>query len=110
MSAADKRGGPEAVACCEAALAQMRRTKAFLEERFNEDKDEPDGWCPIEAASLLEQAIAMLEPLPPEELGEDRRPTREERRAAWRRVHGEEPPPGWPPLALRIVAGKDVQS
>lgn len=105
-----KRGGPEAVARCEEALVQIRRTRALLEERFGEVNDEPESWCPIEALDSLDQAIGMLESLPPEGLGEDRRPTREERRAAYRIVRGAEPPPGWPPARrppLRVLTNKD---
>jgi hypothetical protein len=105
----EKRGGPEAVARCEAALAQMRRTLQFLEEHFTEIPDEPPGWCPIEAADLLRQAAVMLEPLP-EDAEDDRRPTREQRRAAYRTVCGDEPPPDWPsPPQLYVIAGKGVR-
>lgn len=108
----EKRGGPEAVARCEEALAQIRRTKALLEERFSEVRDEPDGWRPIDAVDLLVQAMGMLESLPSVNPGDGRRPTREERRAAYRIVRGAEPPPGWPPASrprLRVLTSKDAE-
>ncbi len=62
-----KRGGKAAILRCERALAQMRRARDFLDKHFTRTEDEPDGWCPIEAAGLLDQAMGMLEPLSPEE-------------------------------------------
>jgi hypothetical protein len=66
------------------------------------------GSCVEDAWERMDDVIGMLEP-EDEELGEDRRPTREERRAAWRTMYGEEPPPGWPPPELRVIAGKDAK-
>jgi hypothetical protein len=62
-----KQGDAVAILRCEQALAQMRRTKAFLEAHFETTEDEPGGWCPLESISYLEDAINMLEPLPAEE-------------------------------------------
>ena len=71
-----KRGGKTAILRCERALAQMRRTRDFLDKHFTKTEDEPDGWCPIEAAELMDQAMSMLEPISPEELQDDTPPSR----------------------------------
>lgn len=57
-----KRGGPIEILICERALAQIHRTKQFIENHFAEVDDEPPGWCPIEACYYLDEAIGMLEP------------------------------------------------
>lgn len=77
-----KRGGAAAILRCERALAQMRRTRDFLDKHFTKTEDEPCGWCPIEAAELVDQAISMLEPIPPEELRDDTPPPRPALRVA----------------------------
>jgi hypothetical protein len=60
-----KRGGPLEVLVCERALAQLRRTKRFIESHFTEqDNNEPPGWCPLDACYYLDDAIGMLEPIP----------------------------------------------
>lgn len=58
-----KKGGAAEVLVCERALAQIRRTKQFIEDRFAETDDEPPGWCPLDACYHLDEAIGMLEPL-----------------------------------------------
>jgi len=58
-----KRGGAVQVLICERALAQIHRTKKFIESHFEETDDEPPGWCPIEACYHLSEAINMLEPV-----------------------------------------------
>ena len=45
-------------------------------KHFTKTEDEPCGWCPIEAVELVDQAISMLEPIPPEELRDDTPPPR----------------------------------
>jgi hypothetical protein len=66
-----KRGGAPEVLVCERALAQIGRTKQFLENHFAETRDEPPGWCPIETCYYLGDALGMLEPL---DEGEDTEP------------------------------------
>jgi hypothetical protein len=58
-----KRGGAPEVLVCERALAQIRRTKQFIESHFAEEDNEPPGWCPLEACDYLDEAIGMLEPI-----------------------------------------------
>ncbi len=58
-----KRGGAPEVLVCERALAQIRRTKQFIESHFAELDDEPPGWCPLDACYHLDEAIGMLEPI-----------------------------------------------
>jgi hypothetical protein len=69
-----KRGGAVAVLRCERALAQLRRIRDFLDKHFTKTEDEPDGWCPIEAAELVDHAVGMLEPISSEELEDETPP------------------------------------
>jgi len=55
-------GGSTEILICERALAQIHRTKQFIENHFADEDHEPPGWCPIEACYYLDEAIAMLEP------------------------------------------------
>jgi hypothetical protein len=62
-----------ALKTCVRALEELRQAHRLLEAYFlDADSPEPPGWCPVDAIDLLEQAIAMLEPLPPRESPEMR--------------------------------------
>ena len=58
-----KKGGAAEVLVCERALAQIHRTKRFIENHFATEDHEPPGWCPIAACDYLDDAIGMLEPI-----------------------------------------------
>ena len=87
------------------ALAMAHELHRLLGELYDTPEGGP-GSCIEDAWDRMDDVIGMLEPV---ELGEDRPPTREERRAAWRTMYGEEPPSNWPPPQkprLRVVSGE----
>jgi hypothetical protein len=78
------------------------RTTRLLGELYDRPEGGP-GSCVEDAWNRMDDVIGMLQPVEEEP---DRPPTREERRVAYRKVWGEDPPPNWPlpePPRLRVV-------
>src|SRR5579862_3769260 len=83
-----------------------------LHELLEELKDQPGhgpGSCVEDAWERMYDVVVMLEPAEEPAEEECRPPTREESRAAYLNIHGVEPPSGWPPPRLHVVAGKDAK-